>query len=96
VKSFELSKILLITLKQAMALQKILLILFPGFNTLDMNGPYEILQKANNGNTFQIIVASETEITTSQEGAAVKVPPFLFLPRYDQASLTPIISATLP
>jgi hypothetical protein len=56
-----------------MALQKILLILFPGFNTLDMNGPYEILQKAHDGNAFKITVASETDLTTAQEGAIVKV-----------------------
>ncbi|KAK0619512.1 DJ-1 PfpI family protein [Immersiella caudata] len=55
-----------------MALQNILLILFPGFNTLDMNGPYEILQKANDGNAFRITVASETDLTTAQEGAIVK------------------------
>jgi len=56
-----------------MALQNVLLILFPGFNTLDMNGPYEILQKTNNGNAFKIAVASETPITVSTEGASVQV-----------------------
>lgn len=55
------------------SLQQILLILFPGFNTLDMNGPYEVLQKCRDGNAFKITVASETEITTSIEGVQVKV-----------------------
>ncbi|KAK0708060.1 ThiJ/PfpI family protein [Lasiosphaeris hirsuta] len=50
----------------------VLLVLFPGFNTLDMNGPYEILQKSKVGNAFGIKVAAENEITVSVEGVQVK------------------------
>ncbi len=56
---------------------QVLLILFPGFNTLDMNGPYEILQKPGDGKLFTIKVASETDITKSAEGALIKVGSFL-------------------
>jgi len=52
---------------------KILLVLFPGFNTLDMNGPYEVLRKSKGGDLFTITVAAESEITTSCEGVHVKV-----------------------
>jgi hypothetical protein len=55
------------------AARQILLVLFPGFNTLDMNGPYEVLAKPGGGDVFKISVASETEITTSAEGVHVKV-----------------------
>lgn len=51
----------------------VLLVLFPGFNTLDMNGPYEVLQRSADASVFTITVASETEITTSVEGVQVKV-----------------------
>jgi len=56
-----------------MSEKRILLILFPGFNTLDMNGPYEVLRKTKGGDLFKITVASEIEITTSCEGVHVKV-----------------------
>lgn len=59
-----------------MAISKeILLVLFPGFNTLDMNGPYEVLRKTKGGDLFKITVAAESEITTSCEGVHVKVRP---------------------
>jgi hypothetical protein len=48
-------------------------ILFSAFNTQDMNCLYEILQKANDANAFQITTASESGITFCLEGAAVKV-----------------------
>lgn len=51
----------------------VLLVLFPGFNTLDMNGPYEVLQRSADASVFTITVASETDITTSIEGVQVKV-----------------------
>ncbi|KAK3935767.1 hypothetical protein QBC46DRAFT_396737 [Diplogelasinospora grovesii] len=51
----------------------VLLILLPGFNTLDMNGPYEIFRKSGSSNVFNVTVASECEITTSIEGVHVKV-----------------------
>jgi putative intracellular protease/amidase len=53
--------------------KNILLVLFPGFNTLDMNGPYEVLRKTKGGDLFKITVAAESEITTSCEGVQVKV-----------------------
>ncbi|KAK4442352.1 class I glutamine amidotransferase-like protein [Podospora aff. communis PSN243] len=52
--------------------KSILLVLFPGFNTLDMNGPYEVLRKTKSGELFNITVAAESEITTSCEGVQVK------------------------
>ncbi|KAK5654760.1 hypothetical protein OQA88_7085 [Cercophora sp. LCS_1] len=51
---------------------KVLIVIFPGFNTLDMNGPYEVLRKTKQGNAFKVTVASETEITTSTEGVHIK------------------------
>ena len=54
---------------------KVLLPLFPDFNTLDMNGPVEVLIGANrqSGGTqhFKISVASATELTTSIEGVKI-------------------------
>jgi putative intracellular protease/amidase len=55
-----------------------LMIIFPGFNTIDMNGPYEILRDAKfeiRGDAIGVTVASETEITTATEGTIVKVYP---------------------
>ena len=69
-----------------MPTQQVLLILFPGFNTLDMNGPYEILRKTNNGDAFAATVASETPITVSTEGASIQV--CFFLPRLGSARLS--------
>jgi len=54
-------------------MKKVLIVLFPGFNILDFAGPYETLQKPGEGKLFEVIVASETEITTSTEGAHIKV-----------------------
>jgi len=51
----------------------VLLILFPGFNTLDMNGPYDVLTKSSMSTEFKIDVASETPITKSVEGVLVEV-----------------------
>jgi putative intracellular protease/amidase len=50
-----------------------LLLLFPGFNTLDMNGPLEVFRKSGTSDVFVVTVASETEITDSTEGVHVKV-----------------------
>ena len=52
---------------------KVLIILFPGFNTLDVNGPYEILRKSGTSTFFDVSVASETDITTSGEGVRIQV-----------------------
>ncbi|KAK0615174.1 ThiJ/PfpI family protein [Bombardia bombarda] len=51
---------------------KVLMLLFPGFNTLDMNGPYETFSKSGQSSLFKVTVTSETEITTSTEGVHVK------------------------
>lgn len=52
----------------------VLMILFPGFNTLDMNGPFEVLRRSGpDSDSFAITTASETDITTSLEGVHVKV-----------------------
>lgn len=42
-----------------------LLLLFPGFNTLDVNAPLEVFNKAG----FKVTIASESVPTTSTEGA---------------------------
>lgn len=52
---------------------KVLLILFDGFNTIDMNGPYDILTQSGQSDHFVIEVAAEQEITKSIEGVLVKV-----------------------
>lgn len=52
---------------------KVLLILFDGFNTIDMNGPYDILTKSGQSDHFVIDVAAEKEITKSIEGVLIKV-----------------------
>lgn len=52
---------------------KVLLILFDGFNTIDMNGPYDILTKSGTSDHFVLEVAAEKEITKSIEGVLVEV-----------------------
>ncbi|KAF2200328.1 class I glutamine amidotransferase-like protein [Delitschia confertaspora ATCC 74209] len=49
-----------------------LLLLYPGFNTLDVNGPLEVFKKSGTTLYFSVTVASETDITTSAEGAHMK------------------------
>lgn len=51
----------------------VLLIIFPGFNTLDANGPLEMFRKSGQSQIFTVTVASETEHTTSVEGCIMKV-----------------------
>jgi transcriptional regulator GlxA family with amidase domain len=52
---------------------KVLLPIFPGFNTLDLNGPAEVLgNTALPPKTFSITVASATELTTSYENVTIK------------------------
>ncbi|KAF2260669.1 ThiJ/PfpI family protein [Lojkania enalia] len=49
-----------------------LLILFPGFNTLDVNGPLEVLRKSGRSTIISITIASESPVNTatiSIEGA---------------------------
>ncbi|KAL7760764.1 hypothetical protein ACKLNR_007299 [Fusarium oxysporum f. sp. zingiberi] len=55
-----------------MAPIKTLLILFPGANTLDVNGPIETLFATERGSYFNITVASETDITVTAEGVQIK------------------------
>lgn len=51
----------------------VLLIPFPGFNTLDLNGPLEILGNAALlKNTFAITVAAKDDLTTAFEHVIVK------------------------
>lgn len=54
----------------------VLLIVFPGFNTIDMNGPYDVLTKSGMNKMFNLTVASETLITRSCEGVKVEVSVF--------------------
>lgn len=52
---------------------KVLLPIYPGFNTLDLNGPLEVLK--NSGlpdETFDVRVASATELTKACEGVQIK------------------------
>lgn len=52
---------------------KALLILFPGYNTLDVNGPLEVFMKSGSTKIFDVTIASETDHTTSVEGAVMQV-----------------------
>lgn len=56
---------------------EVLLVLFPGFNTLDMNGPFDVFSKSGTSTSFNIQVASESTdhcgITKSTEGVKVQV-----------------------
>lgn len=56
---------------------EVLLVLFPGFNTLDMNGPFDVLSKSGTSTSFNIQVASESThscgVTKSTEGVKVQV-----------------------
>ncbi|KAK7709741.1 hypothetical protein SLS64_005982 [Diaporthe eres] len=52
---------------------KVLLILFDDFNTIDMNGPYDILTKSGQSEHLFVEVAAEKEITKSIEGVLVEV-----------------------
>lgn len=56
-----------------MAPRKVLIITFPGFNTLDLNGPFETLHSPGRGEHFVMTLAAENEITTAAEGVHVKV-----------------------
>lgn len=60
---------------------RVLLILFDGFNTIDMNGPYDILTKSGQSDHFVIKVAAEQEITKSIEGVLVEVGRYLIRSR---------------
>ncbi|KAJ0117345.1 uncharacterized protein J7T55_003759 [Diaporthe amygdali] len=55
---------------------EVLVILFPGFNTLDMNGPFDVLTKFGTNTSFNLQVASESTdrcgITKSTEGVKVQ------------------------
>ncbi|KAH6718588.1 class I glutamine amidotransferase-like protein [Leptodontidium sp. MPI-SDFR-AT-0119] len=54
---------------------KVLIPLFPDFNTFDANGPIEVLSQANrnsdSGVFFQIFIAGDTELTKSIEGVSI-------------------------
>src|SRR3954463_1705063 len=51
----------------------VLLIPFPSFNTLDLNGPLEILGNAALANgTFAITIAAKDDITTAVENVMIK------------------------
>lgn len=56
---------------------EVLLVLFPGFNTLDMNGPFDVLSKSGTSTSFSIQVASESTdhcgVTKATEGVKVQV-----------------------
>ncbi|KAK0114850.1 hypothetical protein ONS96_013331 [Cadophora gregata f. sp. sojae] len=55
---------------------KVLIPLFPDFNTFDANGPIEVLSQANRNNPsgspiFALSIASDTELTRSIEGVSI-------------------------
>lgn len=54
-----------------------LMVIFPGANTLDVNGPIETLFAPGRGAHFSITVASETDITQTAEGVKIKVWPLI-------------------
>ncbi|KXJ86063.1 class I glutamine amidotransferase-like protein [Microdochium bolleyi] len=51
---------------------KVLSIIFPGFNTLDLNGPLDVFTKSGQWDKFEVTIAAENEITESVEGLQVK------------------------
>ena len=52
---------------------KVLIPIFPGFNTLDLNGPLEVLKNsALPDDTFKVYIAAGEELTKSCEGVQVK------------------------
>ncbi|KAH0562158.1 hypothetical protein GP486_003144 [Trichoglossum hirsutum] len=53
---------------------KVLIPLFPGFNTLDVSGPLEVLGNPAQPtpNPYSITIASDTDTTTASEGITVK------------------------
>lgn len=55
--------------------KRVLVVLFEGFNTMDMNGPYEVFRMADNRNAFTVTITAEMEVTRSFEGVQVKVIP---------------------
>jgi putative intracellular protease/amidase len=62
----------------AYEVNKVLVILFEGFNTLDVNAPIEVLHRAvlddePHPATFDITVAAENEFTTAAENVKIKV-----------------------
>ncbi|KAH0598352.1 hypothetical protein MHUMG1_03650 [Metarhizium humberi] len=52
--------------------KRVLVVLFEGFNTMDMNGPYEVFRMADNRNAFTVTITAEMEVTRSFEGVQVK------------------------
>ncbi|KAL2059733.1 hypothetical protein VTL71DRAFT_10225 [Oculimacula yallundae] len=53
---------------------KVLIPLFPDFNTFDANGPIEVLSQANRNSSndiFKLYIAGETELTKSIEGISI-------------------------
>jgi len=54
----------------------VLIILFQGFNTLDVNGPLEVFRKSGLSQYFKVKVAAVDDITVSDEGAQMKVSLF--------------------
>lgn len=56
-----------------MAPISVLLIPFPGFNTLDLNGPLEVLGNAAvPKDTFSITIAAKDDLTTASENVIIK------------------------
>lgn len=58
---------------------RVLVILFPGFNTLDMAGPIEVLRMSADRELFKVTIAAEGDITTSSEGVQVKAYSLYYL-----------------
>lgn len=56
-----------------MPTSKALILLFPKFNTLDVNGPLEVLRKSGQSDIIDVEIASETCITESVEGCKIEV-----------------------
>ncbi|KAG4438186.1 hypothetical protein IFR05_006310 [Cadophora sp. M221] len=54
---------------------KVLIPLFPDFNTFDANGPIEVLSQVNrnsdSGDFFELFIAGETELTKAIEGVSI-------------------------
>lgn len=52
---------------------KVLLPIFPGFNTLDLNGPLEVLARPKESGTFKCTIAAAEDLTLAAEGVSIQV-----------------------
>ena len=52
---------------------KVLMPIFSGFNTLDLNGPLEVLARPKEKGTFKCTIAAAEDVTLAAEGVSIQV-----------------------